>query len=72
MHGLENFFSLESIGVSPELSSYDERYFKEFDPCSHIGAYSDTLFISRCSINSQSSSGRVKMQLVHFSGSRAV
>ena len=31
VHGLENFFSLESIGVSPESSSYDERYLKEFD-----------------------------------------
>ena len=31
VYGLEIFFSLESIGVSPESSSYDERYLKEFD-----------------------------------------
>ena len=29
--GLENFFSLESIGVSPTTSSYDDRYIEEFD-----------------------------------------
>ena len=31
MQGLENFFSLESIGVSPTTSSYDDRYIEEFD-----------------------------------------
>ena len=29
--GLENFFSLESIGVSLTTSSYDDRYIEEFD-----------------------------------------
>ena len=29
--GLENFFSHESIGVSPSTSSYGDRYIKEFD-----------------------------------------
>ena len=28
---LENFFSLECIGVSPTTSSYDDRYIEEFD-----------------------------------------
>ena len=31
IYQLLDFFFLESIGVSPESSSYDERYLKEFD-----------------------------------------